>query len=170
MTSLTTKYTELYIGNSSDIEEKKLQEEIKEKLILKGWELIGREYLVIDNYSQFGVGDLIFKKDNKIGVVECKYINLNESGKNQSTKRTKARKKVKEQTIYYSTCAKLKHRDCIVIGATYTNESDLKIICKFKSLEKAKNIFMSILREKHYKKSSFNQEIYKTLKKLITLE
>ena len=170
MTSLITKYTELYIGNSSDIEEKKLQEEIKKKLILKGWKLIGREYLVIDNYSQFGVGDLIFKKDNKIGVIECKYINLNESGKNQSTKRTKARKKVKEQTIYYSTWAKLKHRDCIVIGATYTNESDLTVICKFKSLEKAKNVFMSILREKHYKKSSFNQEIYKTLKDLITLE
>ena len=152
----------------SESEEKKLKEEIKKKLILENWNLLDQEYLIIGDYYQFGTGDLIFKKDNKILIVECKHINFNESGRNYRCKRTKARKKVKEQSIYYSACAKLKYRDCIIIGSTYTNESQLKFTCKLNDLQKARNIF-EINFKKQHKKSFFNKEIIKELKKFIKI-
>ena len=57
-------------------EEKILQNKIKSNLIKDKWKLLKQEYLIIENYYQFGTGDLLFLKNNKILVVECKYINF----------------------------------------------------------------------------------------------
>jgi Holliday junction resolvase-like predicted endonuclease len=146
-----------------------LQEKIKKKIVKNKWDLIDQEYLIISNYYQFGTGDLIFKKNNKILVVECKHINFTQTGRNYRSKRTKARKKVKEQALYYASCAKLKYRNCIVYGAVFTNENDkLQNIIKINDLYEARNNFKFFFLKQH-KISYFNNEVITKLKEFIKL-
>ena len=150
-------------------EEEILQENAKKIILNKNWKLIDQEYLIISNYYQFGTGDLIFRNNNKILIIECKYINFKKKGRNYRSKRTKARKKVKEQALYYSSCAKLKYRNCCVYGSIFTNENNkIKIICKIDSLIKARNNFEYFFKKQH-KISYFNEDIIKKLKEFIKL-
>lgn len=148
-------------------EEKILQNKIKSNLIKDKWKLLKQEYLIIENYYQFGTGDLLFLKNNKILVVECKYINFKKSGRNYRSKRTKARKKVKEQALYYSSCAKINYKDYTVYGSIYTNENDnIKIICKINKITEAIDKFKYFFKKQH-KLSCFNKKIEEKLKEFL---
>ena len=73
----------------------------KEEILVKYRYIIGHEWEVVVGMSQYGVGDLLFTdgKDNYL-VMEVKNLSPY-SGKNQSVKRRKSRRKVEQQTEYY---------------------------------------------------------------------
>ena len=137
----------------NDEAESRLQKDAVERLEGKGWVLKAQEYHVVPPYDQMGKGDLMFfrRDGERIAlVVECKHMVL-DSGKTARTKRTKARKKVKEQCRYYAACVKLMHRDFRVIGAVCTNESDIEVTCRFRDVRDAQKHFREVFRaqQKH---------------------
>ncbi len=80
----------------------------KEKTLLKYRYILLYEWEIVPGMSQYGVGDLVFSDGNgNFAVMEVKHI-ISRSGKNQSVKRRKARRKVKEQTIKYMSVFKRK--------------------------------------------------------------
>jgi hypothetical protein len=87
-------------------------------------EVIGHEYHVVPGQSHHGVGDFLLKKvgEKRLVVVEVKYIDLARTGPTASTRRTKHRKKVKEQAWRYACHARAKYPGYAITYGTFTNE------------------------------------------------
>ena len=82
------------------------------------------EWEVIDGFTNYGKGDLVLTdaQDNFL-IIECKYINLDETGKTARTKRRKNRRHIEMQTPKYITAFKWKTPEAkTVIGLGVTNE------------------------------------------------
>jgi len=81
----------------------------KEEILIKYCYIFYHEWEVVKGMSQYGVGDLVFtdSKDNFL-VMEVKKLS-SFSGRNQSVKRRKARRKVEEQTKKYMSSFRTKH-------------------------------------------------------------
>lgn len=82
------------------------------------------EWEVLPGLTNYGKGDLVFTdgKGNFL-IVECKFIDLNDSGSTARTKRRKKRRHVEEQTPKYMMEFKSKHPNVKkVIGLGVTNE------------------------------------------------
>jgi Holliday junction resolvase-like predicted endonuclease len=100
-------------------------------LVLNSYELLPDYPLIIDdqweaepNRNQEGEGDLLFADgEGRFAVVEVKWIDLTSSGDTASTRRTKKRKKVKEQAANYA-CSLAQRLDTFVQieGYWFTNE------------------------------------------------
>ena len=153
----------------NDYEEERLQKDAVKRMNEKGWTLKAQEYHVVPPYDQLGKGDLLFfRKDGaRIAlVVECKHI-PQENGKTARTKRTKARKKVKEQSRYYAACVKLMYRDFKVLGAVYTNENDIELICRFRDVRDAQDHFREVfLVQQKHNAPFFNRDVKRRISKL----
>lgn len=66
------------------------------------------EYLVMSGYAQFGKGDILTVTPEAVNIYELKYIDRVASGKTAKVKRTKQRKKVREQALAYTAFARLR--------------------------------------------------------------
>ena len=123
--------------------EEKYQRKCFKELIDKGYRLIHREYELVPGQSQYGKGDLLFKKKHTILVVEVKYIDFGSKDRNSKTvrtKRTKHRKKVKEQAILYCIALRIFHHKlnkAKFYPVVYTNEFGFQFFDEM-TLEKAK--------------------------------
>ena len=154
---------------SDDEEEIRLQNIAIARLEREGWTLKAQEYHVVPPYDQLGKGDLIFFRgggERVALVVECKHI-PQESGKTVRTKRTKARKKVKDQSRYYAACVKLMYRDFQVIGAIYTNEVGIETTCRFRDVRDAQDHFREVfmVQQKH-NAPFFNADVKRRISRL----
>jgi hypothetical protein len=89
-------------------------------------QLYAQEWEVIPGYSQFGKGDLVFKRPafEEYLVIETKYIRT-DSGKTARGKRTRNRKKVVEQALRYGAIFKQHNPGALVEIATFTNDVGL---------------------------------------------
>ena len=98
-----------------------------------------QEWEVIPGYSQFGKGDLVFKRPGfeEYLVIETKYIRT-DSGKTARGSRTKNRKKVVEQALRYGAIFKQRHPGAEVEIATFTNDVGL---CTLGLYESSSDIF-----------------------------
>ena len=57
------------------------------------------EWEVIDGYTNYGKGDMVFTDAHgNFLIIECKFINLNDTGKTARTKRRKNRRHIEKQT------------------------------------------------------------------------
>lgn len=98
------------------------------------------EYPMAGNLTQLGVGDIRIVTHDRIIVVETKHIDLSNTGKTAKTKRTKHRKKVREQCLTYvawnriNRCSQGKR----VIGMIATNETGLELIVDDMSFDSAR--------------------------------
>lgn len=99
-----------------------------------GYEWMG-EYF--SHYSHYGVGDLVFKRPGfeDYLVVETKYMTTR-TGRTAKTRRTRGRKKVKEQAAFYGRKWKRQHPEAKVSYAWYTNDSGLSKIVQVPSLSR----------------------------------
>ena len=82
--------------------ESTLQERVILKLKSKGWNLLAREYYVFPKMQHLGKGDLLFRKDKYLFVVETKYIDLLSTGRTARSRRTQKRKHVRSQARKYA--------------------------------------------------------------------
>ena len=90
--------------------------------------VIRYEYNVVPRQNQYGVGDFLLKRvgEKTLVVVEVKYINFANAGRNASTSktsRTKNRKKVKEQARKYADLASAKFPAYKILVYIFTNEN-----------------------------------------------
>ena len=87
------------------------------------------EWEVIDGYTNHGKGDLVFTDaQGNFLIIECKYINLNETGKTARTKRRNNRRHIEKQVPKYINAFKWKTPDAKnVIGIGVTNEEIILI-------------------------------------------
>jgi hypothetical protein len=104
---------------------------LKRHLVLHSYELlpdypflVGDEWEAEPNRGQDGKGDLIFADGaGRFAVVEVKWLDLSTSGDTAQTRRTKKRKKVKEQAEKYAqTLAQRLENFIQVEGYWFTNE------------------------------------------------
>ncbi len=86
--------------------------------------VVDDEWEVQPNRGQEGKGDLIFADGaGRYAIVEVKWLDLTSTGKPASNKRTRKRKKVKEQAQEYADCfAQLLQNFVQVEGYYFTNE------------------------------------------------
>jgi hypothetical protein len=88
--------------------------------------LVDFEWCVNEDYSHYGVGDLVFGSDYGVYIViETKWLNTN-AGKTAQVSRNIARNKVKYQATTYKQFAQEKFA-LKVIGASVTNDSENSI-------------------------------------------
>lgn len=80
----------------------------------KNWTDIKTNWYIVNGKSNWGVGDVIAKKDRRLLAVECKFINR--------TNPTQKRRKVKTQAVMYACYAKILNPDFRVKGCWFTNE------------------------------------------------
>ena len=125
----------------NDEAESRLQKDAVERLEGKGWVLKVKEYHVVPPYDQMGKGDLMFfRRDGEriaLGGVQAHGPRLRKTAR---TKRTKARKKVKEQCLYMSPAP----NSCTATFASsrsQTNESGIEVHCRFHTCATPKTIF-----------------------------
>ena len=104
--------------------------------LLSPCSVLDREYLFVPNSSQFGEGDLLLQKGDRLYAVECKYIDKLDTGRTARVRRTQKRQKVSEQAIFHASHAKLLHPDMVVIAMTVTNEG-VNVVRDDISLEEA---------------------------------
>lgn len=83
------------------------------------------EYPVSTRYPQCGTGDVRLVTDDTVILLEAKFLDVQASGHNACTKRTKHRQKVVEQCILYSAWARIQFRDKTILGFVATNEDPL---------------------------------------------
>ena len=86
------------------------------------------EWEVVHGHNNYGKGDLVFTdgKGNFL-IVECKYIDLSDTGSTARTKRRKKRRYIEEQITRYIDAFKRKNRETKkVSGLGVTNEEVLK--------------------------------------------
>ena len=104
-------------------------------------QIYAQEWEVIPGYSQFGKGDLVFKRPafEEYLVIETKYIRT-ESGKTAQRSRTRSRKKVVEQALRYGAIFKQLHPEALVEIATFTNDVGL---CSLGFYENSSDLFLS---------------------------
>ena len=97
-------------------------------------QLYAQEWEVIPGYSQFGKGDLVFKRPafEEYLVIETKYIRT-DSGKTARGSRTRNRKKVVEQALRYGAIFKQRHPGAEVEVATFTNDVGLRTLGIYES-------------------------------------
>lgn len=120
---------------------------LKQKLLLNSDQLLPKYPFVVEDEwevefgrSDSGLGDLIFTDGNgNFAVVEIKYIDNLSTGHNASTKRTKKRKMVHEQSIKYADIYNENNFVKSIKSFIYTNENSEPIEIK-KSIENAKLI------------------------------
>ena len=86
------------------------------------------EYDVHPTKSQLGKGDIKLVTNTHVIIVECKYIDTSTHGKTASVRRTKHRKKVREQCVMYAAWARLQHPSKHIVGYVATNEGGLECI------------------------------------------
>ena len=82
------------------------------------------EWEVVYGHNNFGKGDLVLTdgKENFL-IIECKYIDLSDTGSTARAKRRKKRRHLEEQILKYISAFKRKHPEAkIVIGLGVTNE------------------------------------------------
>lgn len=86
--------------------------------------LLKKEYHVYPPFTQYGVGDLIFKdnSENNFLIVEVKYLSR-KSGRTARTKRNKYRNKVWKQAIFYAYLFKYQHPEAHVFYVGITEEN-----------------------------------------------
>ncbi len=111
-------------------------------------QLYAQEWEVIPGYSQFGKGDLVFKRPafEEYLVIETKYIRT-DSGKTAQRSRTRSRKKVVKQALPYGAIFKQVHPGAEVEIATFTNDAGL---CTLGIYENSSVIFRFAQDEVHY--------------------
>lgn len=98
------------------------------------------EYPVAGNLTQLGVGDIRIVTHDRIIVIETKHIDFSNTGKTATTKRTKHRKKVREQCLTYVAWNRINRysQGKRVIGMTATNENGLELIVDDMSFDDAR--------------------------------
>lgn len=110
---------------------------LKRELVLRSPELLPGYPLVLDdewevepNATQSGKGDLIFTDGmGRFAVVEVKWIDKARTGDTVSSRRTKKRKKVKEQAVLYRDVLASRLLSAIQVeGYYFTNEDRQKIV------------------------------------------
>ena len=86
------------------------------------------EWEVIDGFTNYGKGDLVFTDSHgNFLIIECKYVNLNETGRTARTKRRKNRRHIEKQTPKYVAAFKWKTPEAkTVIGLGVTNEKTIQ--------------------------------------------
>ncbi len=92
---------------------------LREKVLTKYRYIYAHEWDVVPGMSQYGVGDLVLTDgyDNYL-VMEVKQLSPF-SGRNQSTKRRRARRQVEKQAIKYSIAFRKKHAEAkSIIGVS----------------------------------------------------
>ena len=95
-----------YCIQETSSEESKLVDKLIATLPVGGD--VQTEYPVFRKYSQLGVGDLCVEYKDCIWVIEVKHINLIDSGKTARVKRTRNRRKVREQAVNYASWVRLR--------------------------------------------------------------
>lgn len=104
---------------------------LKRQLVLASRELLpDYPFLIEDeweaepNRNQEGKGDLLFSDgEGRFAVVEVKWLDLGASGKTPKTRRTKKRKKVKDQAVNYASALAQRLQLFVQIeGYSFTNE------------------------------------------------
>jgi len=125
------------------------EEELQEMLIdcppIPFIQLYRREWMADEwgecHLSQFGVGDLVFKRPGleEYLVVETKFMTTS-TGTTASTSRTKGRKKVKEQAACYGHKWKRLHPQATVYYAWYTNDRGLSNIVRIPSMSREEDL------------------------------
>jgi hypothetical protein len=112
---------------------------LKRQLILHSSKLLPRYPYVIDDeweveasYTDKGRGDLIFTDGaGYYAVVEVKWIDVEGTGRQGTTKRgsnRQKRRKVEQQAIHYATCLLERLDDVVSVSAyIFTNECDYPI-------------------------------------------
>ena len=100
--------------------------------------VLKKNYPVLQNYSQYGHGDLVMDCGDCIRAIEFVYLDLSQHGKTASRRRTYKRNKVVEQARLYAAFCKVQHPDRRVEAYTVTNEKTTKISHDV-TIEQAKN-------------------------------
>ena len=81
------------------------------------------EWFVEKNYSNMGRGDIVLTNGkNEYLIIEFKYIDKSLIGRTQRVKRTRKRKEVKEQALFYKNSFKKLNPNAKCIAIAYTNE------------------------------------------------
>jgi len=110
---------------------------LKRELVLKSHDLLPEYPFLIDsdwevypNMAQTGQGDLVFADGaGCFAVVEVKWIDMMSTGDTASTRRTKKRKKVKEQAGWYRDVLASRLQDALKVeGYYFTNENRNQVI------------------------------------------
>ena len=133
-----------------------LQENIIHRLTPIGWELVRQEYEVIPGKMHLGKGDLVFKKDNTLLVIEVKGICWNTDGKTQRVKRHNALRKCEYQATKYASIWRFvkKSHDkvisCVATTPKNNNEYGLKIIDIIQTPQQAKTLLQKIYDQKEF--------------------
>jgi len=133
----------------------------------RGWSVIAKEWHVVPGFSQFGIGDLLMRRDNLIRAVECKWVDFSNSGRNACTKRTHKRKKVKEQALLYAAFAKLHFPMMNVKGVAFVGPEN-KILYKTNIMteEGARKHIIAFLMKKH---ARIPREAFQILRGLLSI-
>ncbi len=110
---------------------------LKRELVLRSHDILSEYPFLIDsdwevypNMAQNGQGDLIFTDGQKrFAVVEVKWIDTARTGSTVSARRTKNRKKVKEQAAWYRDVLASRLQDAVKVeGYYFTNENRNQVI------------------------------------------
>ena len=92
--------------------------------------VIEHEWDVVAGKTNEGRGDLVFSDGGcRYAVVEVKHIDLQSSGDTAKTKRTKSRKKVKEQAVFYADRMAMRlESESTVAAYSFTNEPSALVL------------------------------------------
>jgi Holliday junction resolvase-like predicted endonuclease len=110
-----------------------------------GGTIVGRGYLFLPGFAQFGEGDLLVEERDRLVAMEFKHIDRADSGSTARARRTHKRKKVREQALLHAAYAKLRHPHKRVVAHAVTNEGSETVHSDI-SVEEARMRVVAFLR------------------------
>ena len=85
--------------------------------------VLSRAYELLTGFMQFGEGDLLLDRGDKLTAVECKHLGQN-TGKTARVRRTKKRAHVREQALLHAAFVKVRNPHRHVEAVAVTNEGE----------------------------------------------
>lgn len=102
--------------------------------------ILGKNYEVLPGFMQYGEGDLLLDRGNRLSAIEFKYIDYSNANTNSSRKK----KKVREQALLYAAYAKVRYPDRKVEAVTVVNR-ETNVVCQDIPIKEAKQIVIKFI-------------------------